>query len=528
MKRKLEQQEYEKEGFMWKNNRGPFGNGHSRCPRTFTKLLKDKNALVRNRTDADRFIEGMEFWGSENATNLLTKLDDSRDEGTRRIREILSFIDSIDTVECILVRFLKQVMTVETERPLFVPLRNRVLSRVFHVPTLLQTVMDLEAPLLLPQESAQVLCRFLQAISSYLLDARRDEFVVSMAKQYEGRADVDSRALRSLVLADAVLLGHVPSVATAPKPETALWVADERPPGGRHDNDQLNFRNIRILPTSQELQCATRPWLPLASGANNFVEDPTLRLISNNFRLLREDAVFSMKEKIQGDYRPWTNTRIIDINISVKRGLVAFVVQCDPKKQKFNWQFSRSLSHGSVVVLCRGGFPHLLGTICTRELEGLKSEGGPKIGVSFDMDGGHFNNALDSLIKSALIIREQKRYLGRDGGKHLESFRMIEASTSYATYQPVLHSLQMMTEIPFVEELCEQDLRHGTSSLTYLPDILRMPEDEICNGHTLDFNSTTGEELCSATKLDMSQAMALLHAFSTRVSLIQGPPGTGR
>jgi hypothetical protein len=511
-----------------RNDRGPLGNGHNRCPRTFTKLLKDKTALVRNRTDADRFIEGMEFLGAENATNLLAKLDDGRDEGTRRIRDILSFIDSIDAVECILIRFLKQVMTVETERPLFVPLRNRVLSRVFHVPTLLQTVMDLEAPLLLPQESAQVLCCFLQAISSYLLDARRDESIVRMAKQYEGRADVDSRALRSLVLADTVLHGSTPAVPAASKPETVLWVSDERPPGGRHDNDQLNFRSIRTLPTSQELQCATRPWLPLASGANDFVEDPTLRLISNNFRLLREDAVFSMKEKIQGDYRPWTNARIVDIDISVKKGLVAFVVQCDPKKQRFNWQFSRSLSHGSVVAFCRGGFPHLLGTICTRELVMLNSEGGPKIGVSFDMDGGHFITALDSLIESSLDIGEQNRYLGRNGENQLEAFRMIEASTSYATYQPVLNSLQTMTEIPFVEELCEQALPCGTSYLTYLPDTLRMPEDEICNGHTLDLNSTTVEELCSATKLDISQAMALLHAFSTRVSLIQGPPGTGR
>jgi hypothetical protein len=469
----------------------------------------------------------MEVLGAKDATSILMKLDDSRDEGTRRIRDILSFIDSVDTVDCILVRFLKQVMTPETERPLFVPLRNRVLSRVFMVPMLLQKVKDLDAPLLLPQDSAQVLCRFLQAVASYLLEARRDEFVESIAKQYRDRADVDSRALRSLVLVDVNAKRPVSSVRANPKDKLALWVSDERRPGGRHDNDHPNFRNIRILPTAQELKCESRPWLPLASGANDFVEDPTLRLISNNFRLLREDAIFSMKEKIQADYRPWTNARIIDIDISVKTGLVAFVVQCDAKKQKMDWRFSRSLSHGSVVALCRGGSPQLLGTICTRDVEWLKTEGGPKIGVTFDTYGDNFSHALDSLIDLSLNIKEQKRRL-EGGENYIEPFQMIEASTSYTTYQPVLNSLQTMTEIPFLEELCGEDLEGGHSVLTYLPDILRLPEGEICNGHTLDCNSATVEDLCSATSLDMSQAGALLHAFSNRVSLIQGPPGTGR
>jgi hypothetical protein len=506
------------------NYRGYAGRGNNGGARVFTKLLKDKDALVRNRTDAIRFLEGMESVGATDATKVLMKLDDGRDEGTRRIRDILSFVDSVDTVDGLLVRFLKQVMTVETERPLYLPLRNRVLSRVFMVPMLLQTVHDLEAPLFLPQESAQVLCRFLQAVSSFLLEARRDKFIESIAKQYQDRADVDSRALRSLVLPDADVQGNIRS-HTDPQSESALWVTDERRPGGRHDNDDLNFRNIRILPTAQELQCEIRPWLPLASGANNFVEDPTLRLISNNFRLLREDAIFSMKEKIQGGYRPWANARIIDIDISVKKGLVAFVVQCNSKKQTINWQFSRSLSHGSVVAFCRGGSPQLLGTICTRELEWLNCEKGPKIGVSFDTHGEHFTDALDLLIDSSLNIKEPKRYLG--GDNHLEPFRMIEASTSYATYQPILNSLQTMTEIPFLEELCGQDLESGTSALTYLPDNLRMPQDKICNGHTLDLKTSTAEELCSATQLDLSQAKALLHAFSNRVSLIQGPPGTG-
>ena len=38
-----------------------------------------------------------------------------------------------------------------------------------------------------------------------------------------------------------------------------------RPPGGRHDNDFENFRDIQLVPTDDEIKCEAQSWLPLAS-----------------------------------------------------------------------------------------------------------------------------------------------------------------------------------------------------------------------------------------------------------------------
>ena len=32
--------------------------------------------------------------------------------------------------------------------------------------------------------------------------------------------------------------------------------------GRRHDNDRVDFRNIRIVPTAEELLCLAEPYLP--------------------------------------------------------------------------------------------------------------------------------------------------------------------------------------------------------------------------------------------------------------------------
>lgn len=526
---------------------GPKGTANKRGHRVFTKLLKDESALVRNRNDAILFIEGVEILGTENAPGLLMKLDDKRHQGPRRIREILSFVGTVDDVDAILIRFLRHVMTEETARPLYCPLRNRVLTRVFDVPLLLHAICEQEAPLKLSKQSAGLLCLFLKNVSSNRLEARGNEILVKIAEQFHHRHDVDSRALRSLVLADAEM-GHgaapsddrnqsVTSCFLEGKQRIASWVSDETPPGGRHDNDHSNFRFVRVLPTSEELRCESRPWLPLSNGANNFVNDGILRLLSNNFRLLREDAIFSMKQKIQAGHCPWQNTRIVDIDVSVQKGLVEFVVQCDPRKQKINWSLSRSLSHGTVVAFCRDKAPVLMGTISTRDLKWLESSNGPKFGVAFDAHGDQFNDALSHWIDGTISCKrsslakeaeESTRFSERRAAAS-GGFQLIEASSSFATYRPVLDSLQSMTDIPFVEELCEQERGMASSlELSYLPETLRMPQDKICNGFTMNVMSTSVEELCSATTLDRSQASALLHAFSNRVSLIQGPPGTGK
>lgn len=237
------------------------GRGGGTGRRVFDKLLKDENASVRSFNDACRFLDGMESFDAANKPNLLMKLDDNRGQGPRRIVEILSYIDSIQRVQDLLLRLLFHVMTEETGRPLYRPLRNRVLILIFSVPMLVKTLVELEAVSHLPQEGAQRLCRFFEAVSRSFMEARTNRFVIDIAKQLRDRNGVDSHAMCSLVLVGEEDDTNTRLVATSQNPKIpVVWVTDERRPGGRHDNDYLNFRSIRILPTANELRCAVRPW----------------------------------------------------------------------------------------------------------------------------------------------------------------------------------------------------------------------------------------------------------------------------
>ncbi|KAJ9507652.1 hypothetical protein QJQ45_019168 [Haematococcus lacustris] len=91
--------------------------------------------------------------------------------------------------------------------------------------------------------------------------------------------------------------------------------------GGRHDNDAPNFRDIKIVPTSEEASCPHLPYLPLApsshqttpgvqtfdaevsGGDHEAAEDiaaaPEAQLLDRHFRLLREDMVAPLREVLK-------------------------------------------------------------------------------------------------------------------------------------------------------------------------------------------------------------------------------------
>ena len=95
------------------------------------------------------------------------------------------------------------------------------------------------------------------------------------------------------------------------------WVTDRIPPGGeycRHDNAHANFREIKLVPTLQELSSERQSWLPLSEGQNAVIENRAIRLLDSNFCLLREDIFYTIKSNIGEQVRTWRNARIIGVN----------------------------------------------------------------------------------------------------------------------------------------------------------------------------------------------------------------------
>ena len=72
-------------------------------------------------------------------------------------------------------------------------------------------------------------------------------------------------------------------------------------PGGRHDNDFTDFREIAILPTADEILSEEEPFLRRAETIDD-PENTEKRLVThldNQFRLLRDDMLVEMRDEIQ-------------------------------------------------------------------------------------------------------------------------------------------------------------------------------------------------------------------------------------
>jgi hypothetical protein len=512
---------------MRRGGRGRGGHADYGKRRVFTKLLKDPSASLSDIYQARRFLEGMETFDSK--AELLAVLQDDRNCGMQRISDVLSFTNSVDDVRVLLIPLLGHVMNEETSRPVYQSLRDLVLLGIYNVPGLMSVLVAHKVVHDLDRASCVALCSFLRAIAKSFVEPRESDSVRDLAKALRERGDVDdAKFLCSILMVDEIEEQRAQqqhqAVSTQRPRSVASWVQDMDPPGGRHDNDHLNFRNISIVPSIEELSTATKPYLPLASGENNFIDDPVLSLLDRNFRLLREDAVSSMKENIahpRGGI--WENARIVGLEVIAKGGNsgVSFVIQCDHRDVGSpNWKRSRALMHNSIVALCTEGRLVRMGIITVREdrIPGqwLNNPDGPVIGVTFESPDD-FIAAINELI--------QNRSAASRNSSHLTTYSLIEVSKSFFAYQPILKALQKMETVPLANELLGIDT-YVSLRPEYLPRIMTLPSE--FGSLRCDLDDWKSYEVEERTTLDRSQAEALRHSLTSRVVLTQGPPGTGK
>jgi hypothetical protein len=81
----------------------------------------------------------------------------------------------------------------------------------------------------------------------------------------------------------------------------SLLQSVDRGPGGRHDDDFVDFREISILPTADEILSQQPPFLR-PSGIledSDGEETHAADYLDNTFRLLREEMINEMREEFQ-------------------------------------------------------------------------------------------------------------------------------------------------------------------------------------------------------------------------------------
>jgi len=293
-------------------------------------------------------------------------------------------------------------------------------------------------------------------------------------------------------------------------------------PGGRHDNDFENFREIAILPTADEITSKEQPFY----RASDELDDPATidtRLgtyLDNHFRLLREDMVYDMREEleiVQGKKKGHRmglvvdGLKLLDLYCGDPGRRLKWGIQLEcahdlwifngvkPKERKATLQNHRRFAkHGSMACILINDKP--IGFASIYRDEDLLSKKPPVFVVQLEGEAGTVN--VLTRLKTARNVK------------------MVQIDTALFAYEPVLKAIQGIKDLPLAEELVFWNQDSPTRSPSFNePDIVAaLGVDPGC-----ELQSYLGTS--SSVKLDEKQAASLVTGLTQKVSLIQGPPG---
>lgn len=357
-----------------------------------------------------------------------------------------------------------------------------------------------------------------------------------------------------------------------------------RADGPRHDNDFEDIYDIRIAPTHAELMCHVPPFLPA-----NFYEAPhpappdsMQRLLDIQFRLLREELTAPLRKAVQLVYDDMkspkrSNTKLAELlqkkggkyngladsqeslmfNVYSGTKFVSFVpdwrgistsilIDTPPGRARSDkpgarvafWEgmSGKRLFQGGLIALVWGSGRDVavhLGVIASSVKDLTEHVRRNKEHVMLRVV--FFDTKLE------LRVLQDLRNPGnaRDGAKFL-----VESPVMFEAIRPFLEALKVEPEIlPFSRYLVHHPHGFLDTCKVEPPKYARLPnftfqlaslfpEEAEVEDLTLSVMDSHSIEHARAelrkSRLDSSQADAVVDALTREVALIQGPPGTGK
>ncbi|POS78720.1 stage V sporulation protein K [Diaporthe helianthi] len=297
-------------------------------------------------------------------------------------------------------------------------------------------------------------------------------------------------------------------------------------PGGRHDNDFVDFRKVAVYPTTDEFLSTERPFFRRAREVFEveMAERAAVHL-DNTYRLTREDLLGELRNDwqiAQGRKRGRRSAltlrelrpAFLELGNEIVRKKCSLALRCfsgleelekkhmQPEARKKWLEDNRNyLRHQSFGALYRGqeifGFAFV-----DRDIEGLL-QSPPVVILQFTDDR--------ALSKALLALKMMPDIM----------FTLVD--TPVFAYEPVLERLKDMKELPLQEQLL--DASGAADDFVPQPPIQDITERLSSGGaHVPVRNGLINKKF----QLDSSQRHSLINALSRKVSVIQGPPGTGK
>ncbi|KAH8646473.1 P-loop containing nucleoside triphosphate hydrolase protein [Tricladium varicosporioides] len=289
-------------------------------------------------------------------------------------------------------------------------------------------------------------------------------------------------------------------------------------PGGRHDNDFADFRQICIYPTTDEFLCNEQPYYLRSKEVEEIPEtERAMAHLDNQFRLLREDMLGELrnglqvalgKKKGRGLGISLGNISIAGLHMEEDEPCLALhcrsglekMVRLDANgRKKFLMDSKNYLKHQSFGALLSDndiyGFAHV-----NRKIDLLLRDP-PEVLLQFPDD-----------IRAVVALKTSR------------DLRFTLVTTPVFAYEPILESLKKMMELPLDQNLL--------SPMTHNEIFQPLPSLKSIADRILTRVNTEGSVVIWTSRqrveLDESQARSVVNALTKPVSVIRGPPGTGK
>ncbi|EJF65241.1 P-loop containing nucleoside triphosphate hydrolase protein [Dichomitus squalens LYAD-421 SS1] len=357
-----------------------------------------------------------------------------------------------------------------------------------------------------------------------------------------------------------------------------------RPGGPRHNNDFVNIADIQIAPTHEELTSLLQPFLPanLYGAPHPLPSESMEQLLDVQFRLLREELTASLRTSAQailsdlkqesgrtqlddilkkrgGKYRGhavgqdtvlfnvYTNAEFLTI-APTQRGLtVGISIDAPPGRARASqagsrahfWESmsSKRLMQGGLVALIwqRGETIEVhLGTVASslKDLTESAKQSADRVGIRLSF----FSPEVELRILQELRLPAKERR---------STMLLVEATVMFESVRPFLEALRVEPEsVPFGRYLVHRPPKFFETFTISPPAYATLPgysfqlaslfpSESGVEDLKLIVNDPTSIEtardvLKRSSRLDPSQADAMVDTLTREVSLIQGPPGTGK
>ncbi|XP_046737941.1 NFX1-type zinc finger-containing protein 1-like [Diprion similis] len=269
-----------------------------------------------------------------------------------------------------------------------------------------------------------------------------------------------------------------------------------------------DFRTLNIIPTVEDLN-DHHPYIrPCKThGAYDSVEhylDVQFRLVREDFLCPLRDGIREYKEALaantkvrmqKSDIRVFQNVKLI--NSTVVKNKIGITISFGVMR-KINWNRSKLFMYGSLLCFTNDNFGSVLfATVAERDLKLLEK---------------------GQLIIEPCIGSEIMRDM------YNSPFVMVESKVYFLPYYHTLHSLRFMTEENFPMKRYIIDAESSPSP----PKYLDKSTVYVCKGFRIPVMDTTRWPSAKYLQFDPSQYEAFKCALLQELSVLHGPPGTGK